>query len=65
MPSKLWAWLKAENRANAKAPRGVAITIPTPRKKIPCVCVHTRKHHTKTGHCRPGCKCPAGANRVT
>jgi hypothetical protein len=33
------------------------------RKKYPCTCTpvrHTRKHHKKTGRCRPGCDCKAG-----
>jgi hypothetical protein len=41
---------------------GVRVAIGA-RKKHPCTCTpvrHTRKHHRKTGHCRPGCDCKAG-----
>jgi hypothetical protein len=30
------------------------------RRKIPCTCVHTPKHHKKSGRCRGNCKCQAG-----
>lgn len=58
-----WKLFKLENPTVRRRDRGVAVTIAERRKDVPCVCAHTRKHHTKSGHCRPGCGCAAGANR--
>lgn len=40
--------------------RGVAVTVPEPRKRTPCTCGHTAKHHKQTGRCRRGCTCKGG-----
>lgn len=61
---EMWKLAKETQRAERKARRGVAVTIAERRKPVTCVCRHTPKHHTKTGHCRPGCNCNAGANRA-
>ncbi len=57
-----WLLHKERQRQERKQDRGVAVTIAEVRKKSVCIdtCNHTRKHHTKTGHCRPGCDCKAG-----
>lgn len=47
-----WEITKALNRRFRKEPRGVATTIATVRKKRPCTCGHTMKHHKKSGRCR-------------
>jgi hypothetical protein len=48
----LWDGVKAQNRIDRKAGRGVATTVATVRKKNVCKCGHTAKHHKKTGRCR-------------
>lgn len=55
-----WEKHKLEARLERQTSRGVATTIAEVRKKTPCVCVHTSKHHKKSGRCRPGCDCAAG-----
>lgn len=55
-----WIKHKAEQWMERKQTRGVPVTIAEVRKRTPCTCIHTLKHHTKTGHCRPGCECNAG-----
>lgn len=56
------AWIKhkAEQRFERTQTRGVAVTIAEVRKKTPCTCIHTSKHHRKGGGCRRGCDCNAG-----
>lgn len=58
-----WNLFKIENPNVRAKDRGVAVTVTERRKDVKCVCIHSRKHHTKSGHCRPGCACNAGANR--
>lgn len=48
----MWEGQKLINRMERRMPRGVATTIATVRKKPPCTCGHTRKHHKKSGRCR-------------
>lgn len=57
-PNQLW-W----RRIKALQPTGGVRGPIGQRKKYPCTCTpvkHARKHHKKTGHCRPGCDCRAG-----
>ena len=61
-PAGLWDWLKAENRYLGNRRRGVRAPAER-RQKVSCTCPHTPKHHKKTGRCRRGCDCAAGANR--
>jgi hypothetical protein len=56
MDPALWEAIKALQPTS-----GVRAAI-SQRKTHPCTCTpvkHTRKHHKKTGHCRPGCNCQA------
>jgi hypothetical protein len=59
-----WDIYKALQRAERHVTRGVGVTIPEVRKKVPCTCpgpkAHTAKHHKKSGRCRKGCDCKAG-----
>lgn len=65
---KQWDWLKAEARADrANRRRPLRLPMGPPQRQPPpgrCLgCNHTKKHHKQTGHCRPGCDCPAAAIR--
>lgn len=46
--------------------RGVRTPVrPSGRPRGQCsACPHGWKHHTATGHCRPGCPCTNGAERA-
>ena len=55
-----WLLHKIQQRLERKQTRGVPVTIAEVRKRVACTCVHTAKHHRKSGGCRKGCDCQAG-----
>jgi hypothetical protein len=46
-----WLKHKAEQWLERKQKRGVTTAV-EPRRKVACTCIHTAKHHKKTGRCR-------------
>lgn len=46
-----WIKHKAEQWLDRKQKRGVTTAV-EPRRKVACTCIHTPKHHKKTGRCR-------------
>jgi hypothetical protein len=49
-----WAVLK---KIRALPPQRIR---PPRRRVVECTCVHTPKHHKKTGRCKGNCQCQAG-----